>query len=193
MVLVGSAVLILTLLYLGARTSMLRDGTPADKKKLGTYSLARVQSAFWFANIAIAFLWIWAFTGAVDTVSDSSLVLMGIGAGTALGAKLIDQRGSNDAPAPEISESQGFLNDLLTDENGYALHRFQMAVWTVILGFVFWGSVYRHLSMPQFDATLLGLMGISSGTYLGFKLPEKRGIERKAKTGNGDEKGDEKG
>jgi hypothetical protein len=28
--------------------------------------------------------------------------------------------------------------------------------------------------MPQFNPTLLGLMGISSGTYLGFKVPESR-------------------
>jgi hypothetical protein len=27
--------------------------------------------------------------------------------------------------------------------------------------------------MPEFDTTLLGLMGISSGTYIGFKFPEK--------------------
>ena len=26
--------------------------------------------------------------------------------------------------------------------------------------------------MPEFDASLLGLMGISSGTYVGFKFPE---------------------
>jgi len=28
--------------------------------------------------------------------------------------------------------------------------------------------------MPEFDNTLLALMGISSGTYLGFKIPEQR-------------------
>jgi len=27
--------------------------------------------------------------------------------------------------------------------------------------------------MPDFDTTTLALMGISSGTYLGFKIPEK--------------------
>jgi hypothetical protein len=28
--------------------------------------------------------------------------------------------------------------------------------------------------MPEFGATLLALMGISAGTYLGFKIPEKQ-------------------
>jgi hypothetical protein len=35
-------------------------------------------------------------------------------------------------------------------------------------------SVYKDLAMPEFSATLLGLMGLSSGTYLGFKVPEKK-------------------
>jgi hypothetical protein len=28
--------------------------------------------------------------------------------------------------------------------------------------------------MPQFNDTLLTLMGISGGTYIGFKFPEKK-------------------
>jgi hypothetical protein len=27
--------------------------------------------------------------------------------------------------------------------------------------------------MPVFDTTLLGLMGLSAGTYVGLKIPEK--------------------
>ena len=42
-----------------------------------------------------------------------------------------------------------------------------------MLGAVFVWSVYRNISMPEFDASLLTLMGISSGTYVGFKFPEK--------------------
>jgi hypothetical protein len=34
-------------------------------------------------------------------------------------------------------------------------------------------AVWRTFAMPAFDATTLGLMGISSGMYLGFKFPEK--------------------
>jgi hypothetical protein len=48
-------------------------------------------------------------------------------------------------------------------------------VWTWVLGIIFISSVYHGLQMPQFNPTLLGLMGISSGTYLGFKVPENRG------------------
>lgn len=65
------------------------------------------------------------------------------------------------------------LADLLSDSNGYSFHRFQIAVWTVILGIIFVVAVAQQLAMPQFSETLLGLMGISSGTYLGFKFPER--------------------
>jgi hypothetical protein len=44
-----------------------------------------------------------------------------------------------------------------------------------VLGLVFIRSVLLQLVMPDFDTTLLGLMGISSGTYIGFKFPEKLG------------------
>lgn len=70
--------------------------------------------------------------------------------------------------------SEGFRKDLLTDVNGINFHRFQMLVWTIVLGFMFCAAVYSTLAMPQFSGTLLALMGISSGTYLGFKIPEKQ-------------------
>ena len=65
-----------------------------------------------------------------------------------------------------------FIIDILSDANGISFHRFQMAVWTLILVVVFDVSVWRDLVMPEFSPTLLGLMGISSGTYIGFKFPE---------------------
>lgn len=69
--------------------------------------------------------------------------------------------------------SQGFFKDILSDANGITFHRFQLLVWTFVLGFIFCASVYRSLAMPQFSDTLLALMGITSGTYIGFKFPEQ--------------------
>ncbi len=75
-------------------------------------------------------------------------------------------------PVPEPPVSEGLLIDILRDDTGVSFHRFQMVGWTLVLGVIFVTSVYRELTMPNFSATLLGLMGISSGTYLGFKLPQ---------------------
>lgn len=70
--------------------------------------------------------------------------------------------------------SKTFFTDLLEDTNGISFHRLQMLVWTMVLGLIFIYSVWKRLSMPDFDATLLALQGLTSGTYLGFKFPEKQ-------------------
>jgi hypothetical protein len=70
--------------------------------------------------------------------------------------------------------SEGFFVDILSDANGISFPRFQIAGWTLVLGVIFIASVHRVLSMPDFDQQLLALMGISSGTYIGFKFPEKQ-------------------
>jgi hypothetical protein len=71
------------------------------------------------------------------------------------------------------SESENWWRDLLSDENGISFHRLQIAVWTVVLVGAFVSAVWRTFAMPEFDNVTLGLLGISSGTYLGFKFPEK--------------------
>jgi hypothetical protein len=67
----------------------------------------------------------------------------------------------------------GLWVDLLCDGDGVSFHRFQIVVWSVVLGIVFSQAVFCQLAMPDFDPALLGLMGLSSGTYVSFKFPEK--------------------
>ena len=74
--------------------------------------------------------------------------------------------------APTVSS--GFLRDILSDSSGYSFHRFQIFAWTIVLGLIFVSSVYNKLTMPEFSTTLLGLMGLSAGTYIGFKFPEEK-------------------
>lgn len=71
-------------------------------------------------------------------------------------------------------ESMGFLRDILNDIDGLSLHRFQIFVWTIILGSIFVMEVLNRHAMPEFDNNLLALQGISAATYLGFKLPETK-------------------
>ena len=70
--------------------------------------------------------------------------------------------------------SAGFMRDILSDSSGYSFHRFQIFAWTIVLGIIFVSSVYNNLTMPEFSTTLLGLMGLSAGTYIGFKFPEQK-------------------
>jgi hypothetical protein len=201
---------------LGARSALLRY---ADKTS--SFSLARCQMAFWFILVVGSFSFIWLITGAVDIVTNTALVLIGIGAGTALGGKVIDrskeqrmktglekaksegerltkeldnldkrgqvqgisdteklalerERGqievTRDAATTKeaelsnsltVAKSCGFWNDIFSDAGNIRFDRFQVVVWTIVLGFVFVNSVWTRLAMPEFDATLLMLMGIS--------------------------------
>jgi hypothetical protein len=163
-------------IYLCRTTSLVRSGThPVPHER--PYSLSLFQMSFWFFLVIAAYVFMWLITDELDTITDSVLALIGIGAATALGAALIDKNKTAPAPEEPGGTSRGFINDLMSDPNGVSLHRFQMFVWTLVLGVIFIGSVYKNLAMPEFSATLLGLMGISSGTYLGFKFPEKTNSE----------------
>jgi hypothetical protein len=68
--------------------------------------------------------------------------------------------------------SQGWYADMVNDINGAALHRLQVFCWTWVLGALFVIGVYNNLAMPQFSDTLLALMAVSSGGYVGFKCTE---------------------
>jgi hypothetical protein len=87
-------------------------------------------------------------------------------------ARLIEVTSNLAALPSPVAKSEGFFPDILRDETGISFHRFQMMAWTIILGIVFVASVWSNFTMPDFSATLLGLMGISSGTYVGFKLSD---------------------
>lgn len=214
------------------KTPMLRDA-PADLSPLNIpgldagnapFSLGKVQMAFWFSIVVTSYLFIWLITDNYELISTGTLVLIGIGAGTALGAVSINNNKSDGtikqiqdlqkqqadlkqatdllaaAPGPGVdgkiaynnfvdgqlsskinklitSLKEGkdnFFNDILTDENGISFHRLQMVVFTLVLGLVFVYSVWADLTMPSFSATLLTMQGITAGTYLGFKIPEKQ-------------------
>ncbi len=173
------AVMLAVFVWLCRRTSLIRSGSPSVPPEQRPYSLSLFQMSFWFFLVIAAYVFLWLINDELDTITESVLALIGIGAATALGATLIDQ----NKPVPvSTDKSEGFLRDVMSDPTGISLHRFQMFAWTLILGVIFIGSVYHNLEMPQFSATLLGLMGISSGTYLGFKVPEKASTDAPAGT-----------
>lgn len=238
---IGLLLMLGLLLWLAKSSDILRDIGPQPsgldargQPRRKTFSLARVQMAVWFCLVVASFLYIWQITGAYDILTASVLGLIGIGAGTYLGAAVIDMGQQSNVsgqletlqaekatleseieqlqqqiaagPAAdklgELQEaldgkntqlagvdariaplmvaaapqpSQGLIKDILTDTGvGISFHRFQMFIWTLVLVVLFLVSVWNRLSMPEFSATLLALMGISNGTYLGFKLPQSQ-------------------
>jgi len=174
-------VLLASFWALAAKSDMLRDAVPAVDNKRKPYSLARTQAAVWFFLILASYLFIGLITGDYSsTITGTVLGLMGISAGTAIGSSAIDfhpvaKPAPAAVPAPvvggaaPVSSGIWWLDILSDGKKGVTFHRFQMASWTLVLGIVFIQQVYDGLAMPDFSATLLGLLGISAGTYLGLK------------------------
>jgi hypothetical protein len=71
---------------------------------------------------------------------------------------------------PNAPPSRGFFRDLVSESGEPEVSRLQLLVWNGILGVIFlWQSIFQW-AMPEFDATLMTLLGISSAAYVGFKI-----------------------
>ncbi len=145
----------------------------------GASSLSRVVMVVWFFLVLAAFVLIWAITGDYNgVITGQALVLMGIQAGTVAGAGAAEstrwsQRRAGNRSGPSPGYYRGFWRDLLKDGSGQlAVHRLQSLAWHVILGVIFIVHAWENLWMPEFDETLLVLLGIGNGVYLGGKLVE---------------------
>ena len=154
-------------LVAGWKSSMLRDSTSTAAGSQRPFSLARVQMAWWFALVIGAYVFIWMLKGDLVLLNGSILALIGISGVTTVTAAGID----SSRVMPETTGN--FFHDILTDVNGITLARLQLLLWNLVLGVFFVMNVITELQMPAFDNATLGLLGISAGTYIGFKVPEK--------------------
>jgi hypothetical protein len=155
------------------------------------YSLGRTQMAWWTGLTVWGFFFIYQYTGTAD-LTNSMVVLMGISSATALGAVLIDKDQKREdqkkedqkkepiveaGSKPCVPQRNHFFAKLLSDPgdslNDYSLHRVQIFCWNLVMSYVFLHSVVINYTMPEFDSALLGLMGVSSAAYLGFKRQEQ--------------------
>jgi hypothetical protein len=164
--------LVALFIVLAVKTNILRDVGPIPPDGKKPYSLALMQMATWFFVIMSSWLLLYVVKHTFSTITESLAILMGISAGTGLGGATID---SNRKTTSTIRYSKGFIKDILSDSNGICFHRFQVFAWTVVMVAVFIRQVTSYFVMPEFNPALLTLMGISSGTYLGFKVSEKPG------------------
>ena len=162
---------------LAHKSDLLRDSGPQPVGGRKPYSLARTQAAWWFFLILASYLFIGIITGDfTTTITTTVLGLLGISAGTVVGSAFVDAGKTAAAASPPgpTPVNEYWWVDILSDANGVTFHRFQNAVWSLVLGIIFVVAVYQSLAMPTFSGTLLSLMGISAGTYLGLKIPEPK-------------------
>ena len=158
------------LLTVGRKTALLKETSQ------GPFSLARTQMALWTWLTLNAYLYLYILNHdpAVD-IPVSMLGLLGISATTYLAAAMVDR----SSPHVSRESSLGFIRDISGGKE-ISLHRMQMIGWTLVLALAFVVEVVRGLSIPDFNPTLLGLMGLSAGTYVGFKFPENQASQQQS-------------
>lgn len=150
----------------GVGTRALRDAREPGlaQNKEPPWSLARIVFAWWLAICVGSFAYLWALMGEHRNILSKTVpLLLGI-----QGTTMVISAGFARTRAARAS--QGFFNDLISEKGEPEVSRLQMLVWNIVLGVVFvWQSVFEW-KMPEFDATLMTLLGISSTAYLGFKF-----------------------
>lgn len=154
---------------------LLRDASSVNPQALPAYSLSRSQLLFWTFNVLCAFLLVVIHQGypqppTGQVIPNQALILMGISIGTSLGSSMLDS--ANDRGADSTGS---YWKDILSgDGQKVDLHRFQLVIWTLVGGAVFWVGLVRSgfTLIPAFDPGLLTLMGISGTAYLGLKVNE---------------------
>ena len=191
-------VILVLCLLLGVYTNMLRDEitdceqfdearSEVQRKTKGRkitrrspYSLAKTQFAAWTVIIASSYIYLSLTKGdcADSAINKTALVLMGIGTGILTGAAIMDKReAAENRPRHQNRPSRGFFTDILSDENGVSIHRFQNFVWTSIAMIVYVmkvGHVQTGCVMPELSDTLLALTGISGVTFLTMRASENK-------------------
>lgn len=153
----------------------LRDDSTAAQKP---YSFARVQLWWWTIVILATFVAGYGFYGTMWPFNETCLALLGISLATTTAGRIIDNQQVSDENVQRHQDtcvSEGFFNDILSDENGLSVHRFQAAFLNLIYSGAFVIETLSNNAFPTFDAQTLGLLGISSSAYLALKANEGKG------------------
>ncbi len=188
--------LLAIIIFCDKKFNLLRDVSDATKKP---YSYSRVQMAWWTLIILSSFISIYLLTGTIPTFNSSTLILLGISAGTTAAASMIDV--TDQAKNIKLSsdqEGENFFLDILSDANGVSIHRLQTVIFNIIIGFWFIEEVNCHLHdlagnlatcatvaidcktgfinavIPVVTQNNLILLGVSAGTYAALKTNENK-------------------
>lgn len=153
-------------------SNILRDSSTAMEDKR-PFSLARFQLFWWSVIVIGSYLLLFSIRDHFSILNATALVLLGISMASTGMASLIDSNDSNkDRHQNKVSVN--FLTDVLSDENGVSIHRFQNFIFTIIFGIIFIYKVFETAHMPSFGQTELFLMGLSSAAYLTLKMGENK-------------------
>ena len=161
-------------------------------------SLSRILTLWWLAIASMSLAYALFMTHTIDVINDTVLSLLGLSVAVTAGATLADRPNGKDGKADDqlcaaltatplspaaiqaaISSAKeqmlisgSVVTDLLAESDAKIIdpHRLQMLFFSIVFGFFYVGKLNQIVALPYFSSSVLGLLGISSATYLGFKL-----------------------
>src|SRR6202453_689218 len=187
---VGSGLGVLLLLYV-VTAVMSRHWNPRELVNGfdGFASTSKLQWFLWLVVIIFAYFALWVLRAeqsdlsALSKVPVNVLTVLGFSTGTAAAAKGITsgyvQTGKVSKPGPpQVGATAANTGGIFQDDSGAPeLAKVQMMGFTIIAIGIFLATVIHQIvtddissGLPDIDSSLLVLMGISQGGYLGKKL-----------------------
>ena len=167
-----------TLFLFGKARGVPGSGNPilqVISTRRGYASLSQLQVILWTFVVGGTAIYVMVLSGNLITITDGTLVLLGISGVATLGSKLQSatstQGGLAQAPqAVQVNPRGPLWSDLvMDDDNEIDVTRVQMLFFTVVVAFFVIVRVLASGEIPDVPQGFLILMGISNSLYLGNK------------------------
>jgi hypothetical protein len=145
----------------------------------GYASLSQLQIVLWTLVVSMSAIYVMTLSGNLISISDGTLVLLGIASGAALAARIPSGSGqpAEALPAAGTPPATPEWSDLIIPDRAKQeidVTRLQMLTFTLITAAFVLIKVVVDYEIPQIPANFLMLMGISNGVYVGgLKLPSQ--------------------
>jgi hypothetical protein len=144
----------------------------------GYASLSQLQIVLWTVVVGMSAIYVMTLSGNLISISDGTLILLGIASATALAARLPGSGPPTRAPLdPSAPPAEPQWSDLIIPDRSTGeidVTRLQMLSFTLITAAFVLVKVVTDYEIPSIPANFLVLMGISNGVYVGGRsLPSQ--------------------
>jgi hypothetical protein len=150
---------------------------------IGTYSVSLTQILLWTYITVFGIVYVYFLTGTFLEITSQLLMLLGIGGGTALAAKINAMTRSEDIPEKymelvETTQRRPELRNLICIGDKLNVFKFQILVFTLLTGYMVLREILQTRAFPLIPENLIALMGVSSAVYLGNEIaqPQKKDL-----------------
>lgn len=144
---------------------------------IGTYSISLTQILLWTYITIFSLVYVYWVSGSFLDITSQILMLLGIGGGTALAAKINAQSRVYEMPHKYLNLVKKTrtpkLKDLISIGGQPNIFKFQILSFTLLTGYIVVVEILKKHAFPVIPGNLVALMGISSLVYLGNEVTHK--------------------